>query len=175
MYCRIQKPPITEFSSLYTISLQPQARLCSTKTFFNKKYGRNSYYWFHIETQDWYMWILMMTFKCRVWVIMQLKLGISHLTYKGRVVRTNMLECFYGKMPNNKCNLRGQEQEDNFHIMFNCPHYKEIRNKYLSLSVEDFSRYNRSNYLTYFSNLGNTELSKIFHFFAERFMYEVYI
>jgi hypothetical protein len=43
-------------------------------------------------------------------LIMQLKLGISHLTYKGRVVRTNVLECFYGKVPNNKCNLCGVDR-----------------------------------------------------------------
>jgi hypothetical protein len=67
-------------------------------------------------------------------------------------------------------------QDTSASIMFNCPHYKEIKNKYLALLVEDFSTYNRSNYLTYFSNLGNTELSKIFHFFfAERFMSEVYV
>jgi len=64
-------------------------------------------------------------------LILQLKLGISHITHKGKVARLNKLEHFYGYVTNSLCPLCGKEDEDTYHILFKCSHYIIERQKYI--------------------------------------------
>jgi hypothetical protein len=97
-------------------------------------------------------------------LILQIKLGISHLTFKGKVIRTKRLEYFYGKVGDDKCDLCGREEEDVFHIMFICPHYNALRKRYLPKEC-NIETYSRDNYLRYYQNLNREQILKIFHFF----------
>jgi hypothetical protein len=60
-------------------------------------------------------------------LILQLKLGVSHITHKGKVARLKHLEKFYNKTDSDKCDLCGREQEDTYHLLFVCPHFRSDR------------------------------------------------
>lgn len=100
-------------------------------------------------------------------LIMQLKLGIPHLTFKGKVIRAKKLEYIYKKVENAKCELCGKDEEDVFHLMFECVHYKEFRNKYLVFL--DASLYNRNNYVRIFRDMSDDEVMNVFHYFYSIF------
>ncbi len=97
-------------------------------------------------------------------LIMQLKLGVSHLTFKGKVIRTKTLQYFYGKVPENKCDLCGIDEEDAFHIMFRCPHYSNLRSKYILDQCNN--RNDRTNYLQCFQDIEYNDMMNIFHYFC---------
>lgn len=100
-------------------------------------------------------------------LIMQLKLGISHLTYKGKKIGANKLEFMYKNINSPKCDLCGKEDEDTFHLMFQCPHYASIRNRY-SMCTSNNS-YDRTNYLKMFNNLSESDVVKFYLFFNDIF------
>ena len=100
-------------------------------------------------------------------IILQLKLGISHLTYNGKKIRANVLEYMYKYVESDKCKLCGREVEDVFHMMYNCPHYSCIRYKFKIFINND--KYDRGNYLNEFNNLDKTNAVKIYDFFYDVF------
>jgi hypothetical protein len=57
-------------------------------------------------------------------LILQLKLGASHIAHKGKVARLKHLEKFYNKTGSDKCDLCGKKQEDTNPILFVCPHFR---------------------------------------------------
>src|SRR6266511_1193127 len=73
-------------------------------------------------------------------LILQLKQGISHITWKGKVARLRKLEKLYHNEVDPKCQLCGKEDEDVYHILFECIHYKEERLKYVSCSEFSMSK-----------------------------------
>jgi hypothetical protein len=95
-------------------------------------------------------------------LIMQLKLGISHLTFRGKVIRAKKIESMYDKSTNEVCELCGKEEEDAYHLMFVCPHYIEARNKYLHNYSTGLERYN---YISVFNNMDKNNLLNVFHYF----------
>jgi hypothetical protein len=62
---------------------------------------------------------------------LQLKLGISHITHKGRCCRLRKLEYLYAKIEDSLCNLCGRAEEDVFHVLIEYCHYSSPRRKYL--------------------------------------------
>ncbi len=96
---------------------------------------------------------------------LQLKLGVSHITHKGKVARLKYLEKFYNKTDSEKCDLCGREQEDTFHILFVCPHYRIERVKYI-YGMSNYTEFlSRENYLVMFNDLDETDGLKLYHFF----------
>lgn len=61
----------------------------------------------------------------------QLKLGMSHVTYMGKSTNLRSLRNFYDNSCCDKCVLCGVEREDIYHLIFNCVHYQGLRNRYL--------------------------------------------
>lgn len=98
-------------------------------------------------------------------LILQLKLGISHLTYKGKVAKLQCLEYKYGRVEDSKCQLCGQNVEDTFHLLFECPHYVIEREKYISHNFSYHVPYTRNNYLCLFNNLSKSDSMLLFYFF----------
>lgn len=97
-------------------------------------------------------------------LIMQLKLGIPHLTYKGKVIRAKKQEFLYGKVSDEMCDLCGTDEEDVFHIMFKCPHYRNLRSKYISSQCNN--QYDKTNYLKCFLALEYEDTINIYHYFC---------
>jgi len=100
-------------------------------------------------------------------LVMQLKLGLSHLTYRGRKIGSNKLEFMYKNITSPKCDLCGKDEEDAFHLMFQCPHYACIRNRYSMFARNN--TYDRDTYLKMFNNLGESDVVKLYLFFNDVF------
>jgi hypothetical protein len=102
---------------------------------------------------------------CIKQLIMQLKLGTSHITHKGIVARLGKLELMYGYITNSLCQLCGREEEDTYHVMFKCPHYAIERCKY----INSLSSYNmlldEANYLCLFKNVSKQDALKLYYYF----------
>ena len=62
-------------------------------------------------------------------LILQLKLGISHIIHKGKLARLRSLEFLYKKVDNNVCKLCGKNIEDVYHTLYECIHYSDARDK----------------------------------------------
>jgi hypothetical protein len=99
-------------------------------------------------------------------LILQLKLGVSHITHKGKVARLKHLEKFYNKTDSDKCDLCGREQEDTYHLLFVCPHFRSDRIKYIYEMSKFDKLLNRENYLVLFNELDETDGLKLYHFFT---------
>jgi hypothetical protein len=101
-------------------------------------------------------------------LVLQLKLGISHVTHKGKCCRLRKLEYLYGKVEDKLCNLCGRAEEDIFHILIECCHYAGPRRQHLSELLSDTipSRYN---YLKMFNNLSENSISNLSKFFLIAF------
>jgi hypothetical protein len=97
-------------------------------------------------------------------LILQLKLGISHITHNGKCCRLRKLEYLYGKVEDTICNLCGRAEEDVFHIITECSHYSGPRRKYLGQLLCSIVP-TRNNYLSLFNNLSELEVSNIYKFF----------
>ena len=98
-------------------------------------------------------------------LIMQLKLGISHITHKGKKVKLQKLEHMYKYVDSSICQLCGKAEEDSYHVIFNCPHYITERIKFVyNLSTYN-SNYSHADYLKMFNNLSQDDALKLFHFF----------
>jgi hypothetical protein len=98
-------------------------------------------------------------------LVIQLKLGISHLTHKGIVAKLGKLEEMYGYISSNLCQLCGKREETTYHVMFECPHYITERVKYIhKLSKFDESLC-ESNYLCLFNNLSSKDAISLYYFF----------
>ena len=67
-------------------------------------------------------------------LIQQLRAGIPHIKINGKsIILNSMWKIWTSKtFKTTKCELCGKEDEDIYHIMFSCPHYKAPRIKYLS-------------------------------------------
>ena len=99
-------------------------------------------------------------------LILQLKQGISHITWKGKVARLRKLEKVYHKDIDQNCQLCGTNDEDVYHVMFECVHYKEYRQRYLLNSVlQDNIPNTRESYLKLFNNLSRENSWKLKTFF----------
>ena len=98
-------------------------------------------------------------------LILQLKLGISCVTFKGKVTRIRYLEKLYNNIDDDTCLLCGKETEDVFHIMFTCIHYKTERKMYI-MSMEKYSpSLSKLNYVLIFNNLNKSDALKLLYFF----------
>jgi hypothetical protein len=97
-------------------------------------------------------------------LILQLKLGISHITYNGKCCRLRKLEYLYDKVEDTICNLCGRAEEDVFHILTECCHYSGPRRKYLGQLLCNIVP-TRNNYLSLFNNLSEDEVSNLSKFF----------
>jgi Reverse transcriptase (RNA-dependent DNA polymerase)/Endonuclease-reverse transcriptase len=95
-------------------------------------------------------------------MLLQLRLGLPHLTYKGKVVRLNSMLKLYGVSEDENCQLCGGLIEDIYHLIFECAHFKNYRTLYLT-SISD-TRYTRDNYLIYFKNITKQFLLNLYHF-----------
>ncbi len=98
-------------------------------------------------------------------LIVQLKLGISHITCKGKVSRLRSLEYSYGKIEDSKCPLCGHENENTYHLMFKCPHYEIERKKYVYSISSLRQDLNENNYVSLFNNLEKKYALNLFYFF----------
>ena len=98
-------------------------------------------------------------------LILQLKLGISHITNKGKVARLRSLEYMYGKFEDSKCPLCGRDDEDTYHLLFKCPHYEIERRKYVYPTSSLYPDLNEHNYLQMFNNLDKTKALSLYYFF----------
>jgi hypothetical protein len=97
-------------------------------------------------------------------LILQLKLGISHLAYRNKTVRLNLL-CYKYKLRNDsRCECCGNIEESTYHIMFECPHYLAPRNKYLKSFIKLDKC--KTNYLELFLNPSKEQVLNIFYFFS---------
>ena len=96
-------------------------------------------------------------------LILQLKLGKSHVTYKGKIVKLRSLELFYNRVTCNKCQLCGESSETVYHILAECVHYKQEREMYL----KNFNliEYDCNNYLKLFNNLNMEAALQLYNFF----------
>jgi hypothetical protein len=68
---------------------------------------------------------------------LQLKLGISHVTHKGKCYRLRQLEYLYGKVEDKLCNLYGRAEADIFHLLIEFCYYAGPRRQYLSELLSD--------------------------------------
>jgi hypothetical protein len=98
-------------------------------------------------------------------LIMQLKLGVSHLTFRGKKVKLKSLEKFYGNMQDDSCELCGREPEDVYHIMFKCHHYKSERETFVHSLNLDLIVPDRGNYIQLFNNLNEADAMSLYNFF----------
>ena len=101
-------------------------------------------------------------------LILQLKLGISHITHKGKVIRLRALELLYKKVDDNVCQLCGKDTEDVYHILYECTHYATERDKFikpLNRINNGESEFNRENYVTLFNRISKFESSNLAYFF----------
>ena len=95
------------------------------------------------------------------------------MTYKGKVIKANILEHLYGKKENKLCDLCGREEEDTFHIMYVCPHYQSVRSQYKKTNDHAFDR---NNYVLQFNNVTKETMQRFMHFFyAVFYMRSVYL
>jgi hypothetical protein len=101
-------------------------------------------------------------------LILQLKLGVSHVTHKGKVAKLRSLEYWYQTSSDSKCPLCGKHEENIQHIMFVCPHYIIERTKFV-FSIQNynssFCNPNCMEYLRIFNNLDAKNALKLSNFF----------
>ena len=96
-------------------------------------------------------------------LILQLKLGVSHITYQGKVVKLGYLEKMYGRSEDSKCPLCNLTEETTYHIMFNCTHYNLERKTFLNMF--DLQKYNNNDYLRLFCDLDKEAALQYYYFF----------
>ena len=98
-------------------------------------------------------------------LILQLKLGVPHVTFKGRVTKLRCLEKMYNNLDNDNCMLCGSGAENVYHVMFICAHYKPKRDKYLNNLVNFKENYNSINYLQVLNKLNKQDSLNLMYFF----------
>jgi hypothetical protein len=100
-------------------------------------------------------------------LIMQLKLGVSHLTWQGKSIRIKEVEHFYKKQENDTCeNCESGETEDIFHIIYECNRYTEPRSE-LTKALPRISEFAERNvYLKIFNHLKTEAVRSIQRFFS---------
>jgi hypothetical protein len=98
-------------------------------------------------------------------LIMQLKLGISHITLYGKVARLRKLEFLYSKVDSSTCQLCGKEDESTYHVIFCCPHYVIERKKYVHTLNNFEHSLKDTDYLKLFNNLSTKESLSLYNFF----------
>ena len=66
-------------------------------------------------------------------LIQQLRTGVPHLKFNGKsIILNSMWKRWSSKVPKNiNCELCGKSEENLYHVMFICVHYKPPRLKYL--------------------------------------------
>jgi hypothetical protein len=69
-----------------------------------------------------------------------------------------------GKVSDEMCDLCGTDEEDVFHMMFKCPHYSNLRSKYISAQCNN--RYDKTNYLKCFLALEYENTINIYRYFC---------
>ena len=100
-------------------------------------------------------------------LILQLKLGLSSITFKGKVTKLRYLEKLYKNIDDDDdtCLLCGKETEDVYHIMFTCIHYNNERKMYI-MAMENYNpSFSKLNYLLMFNNMNKNDALKLLYFF----------
>ena len=99
-------------------------------------------------------------------LILQLKLGLSHITFKGKVTKLRSLEKMYKNVEDDKCILCGNGAENVYHVIFVCIHYKPEREKYLNRIIKfTNNNYDENNYLQLFNKLEKPDSLNLMYFF----------
>ncbi len=97
-------------------------------------------------------------------LILQLKLGISHIKYNGKCCRLRKLEYLYDKVKDTICNLCGRAEEAVFHIITECCHYSGPRRQDWAIYYVTLHLLEITTYLSLFNNLSELEVSNISKF-----------
>jgi hypothetical protein len=99
-------------------------------------------------------------------LIMQLKLGVSHLTWRGQSFKLKKLLVFYKQEQNDSCEYCGLV-EDTFHVITECDQYCSQRQKINRTII--LNGKHRGNYLSLFNDLSIEQVDCIFFFFNDVF------